>query len=192
MPKLDTFSLPAICGVYDEAVRAIPGYDKYDPAVEPKALIDYDKTKDNFIIALNPCMRHKKNERDKSKKIRQLIKEKVGRFPRKDAVACSAIITMPTTYEGDPHLFFEAASKAMMIAAGIKEDDVLYAVVHMDESTPHMHFAFLPSSYVRDYEQHKKEYEVKKDVAKAAGQKLPPRPVILKGELNRKIQPDEV
>ncbi len=191
MPTFDTFSLSRICGLFDEAIRTIPGYDKYDPNIEPKALIDYSKTKDNFMLFLNNCMRHKKGEHDKSKKIRKLIEEKTGKTARKDAVACSVIITMPTTYEGDPKLFFDVAAKAMMIAAGIKEDDVLYAVVHMDESTPHMHFAFLPSSYVRDYEHLKKDYEAKKDASKAAGNKLPPRPANLKGELNRKIDENE-
>lgn len=191
MPDFKTFSLPKICGLFDEAMRTIPGYDKYNPDVEPKALIDYGKTKDNYTLYLNDCMRHKKDERDKSKKIRQLIKEKTGKTPKSDAVACSVIITMPTTYEGDPRLFFEAAAKAMMIAAGIKEDDVLYAAVHMDESQPHMHFAFLPTSYVRNYEKHKDDYIKSCAVAKMNGKKAPSRPAILKGELNRKIGEDE-
>ena len=191
MPDLQQYSLPQICGLFDEAMRTIPGYDRYDPSKEVKALIDYEKTKDNYTLIINDCMRHKKDEKNKSKKLRQLLEEKTGRTARKDAVACSIIFTMPEDYEGDPKKFFEAASKALMIAAGIKEDDVLYAAVHMDESQPHMHFAFLPTSYVRNYDKYKAEYDHKKALAKAEGRKEPSRPTILKGEVNRKIMPDE-
>ncbi len=191
MPDLQQYSLPQICGLFDEAMRTIPGYDKYDPSKEVKALIDYEKTKDNYAIKINDCMRHKKDEKNKSRKLRQLLEEKTGRTARKDAVACSIIFTMPEDYEGDPKKFFEAASKALMIAAGIKEDDVLYAVVHMDESQPHIHFAFLPTSYVRDYDMYKAEYDHEKALAKAEGRKEPSRPTILKGEVNRKVLPDE-
>ena len=192
MPDLETFSLSRICGTFDEAMRTIPGYDKYDPTVEPKALIDYNKTKDNFALYINDCMRHKKGEKDKSKKIRKLIEEKTGKTPRKDAVACSIILTLPEGYKGDPHIFFVAAHKALMIAAGIKESDVLYSVVHVDESQPHLHFAFLPTSYVRDYDKKKEDYDKVRAEAKMSGKKEPSRPASLKGDVNRKIEEDEI
>ncbi len=78
-----------------------------------KALIDYSKTKDNFAYIINDCMRHNKGEKDKSKKIRELIKEKTGKSPRKDAVACSIILTMPEDYEGDIKSFVEIGCKAL-------------------------------------------------------------------------------
>lgn len=191
MPDLKTYSLSKICGLFDEAIRTIPGYASYDPTYEPRALIDYEKTKDNFALYINPCMRHKKNERKKSEKIEALIKEKTGKNPRKDTVACSIILTMPEDYEGDVRLFFEAGVKALCITCGIKEEDILYACVHMDESQPHLHFAFLPMSYVRDYDAKLAEYNIQRDEAKANGTKVPARPTILKGEVNRKIGEDE-
>lgn len=191
MPDLKTYSLSKICGLFDEAIRTIPGYASYDPTYEPRALIDYEKTKDNFALCINPCMRHKKGEKNKSRKIEALIKEKTGKTPRKDAVACSIILTMPEGYEGDVRLFFEAGMKALCITCGIKEEDILYACVHMDESQPHLHFAFLPMAYVRNYDEKLSEHNQRRDEAKATGTKVPARPTILKGECNRKIGEDE-
>lgn len=191
MPNLKTYSLSQICGLFDEAIRTIPGYDKYDPTYEPKALINYDKTKDNYALYINPCMLHKKGERNKSQKIINLIQEKTGKTPRKDCVACSLIVTLPSSYEGDPRTFFEASVNTLCTICGIKKEDILYACVHMDESQPHLHFAFLPMAYVRDYDTKLEEYNRQRDVAKANGTKVPARPTILKGEVNRKIGENE-
>lgn len=191
MPNLETYSLPQICGLFDEAIRTIPGYEKYDPTYEPKALIDYEKTKDNYALYINRCMLHKKGERNKSQKIINFIQEKTGKTPRKDTVACSLIFTLPRDYEGDPQTFFETGVKALCIICGIKKEDILYACVHMDESQPHLHFAFLPMAYVREYDTKLTEYNQKRDEAKANGTKVPARPTILKGEVNRKIGGNE-
>lgn len=45
--------------------------------------------------------------------------------------------------------FFETAFKAWLKVAGIREQDVLYAVVHMDETFPHLHIMALPT-YVKE------------------------------------------
>lgn len=41
--------------------------------------------------------------------------------------------------------FFEVAFESWLIVAGIRRQDVLYAVVHMDESFPHLHIMALPT-----------------------------------------------
>ncbi len=41
--------------------------------------------------------------------------------------------------------FFSSALKAWQKNAGIRDQDMLYAVVHMDETTPHLHVCALPS-----------------------------------------------
>ncbi len=192
MADFKTYSLAKICALFDEAMRTIPGYEKYDPTYEPRALIDYEKTKNNYAIKINDCMRHRKSEKNKAKKIEALIKEKTGKTPRKDTAVCSIILTLPRDYEGDTKLFFEAACKALCITCGIKESDVLYAVVHADESQEHLHFAFLGISYVRNYDSKKSEWEASVRQAKENGTKIPARPTILKGECNRKIEEDEV
>ena len=45
--------------------------------------------------------------------------------------------------------FFETAFKAWLKVAGIREQDVLYAVVHMDETFPHLHIMALPT-YIKE------------------------------------------
>ena len=40
--------------------------------------------------------------------------------------------------------FFEAAYAAWKINANIRDEDILYAIVHMDESFPHLHIMCLP------------------------------------------------
>ncbi len=41
--------------------------------------------------------------------------------------------------------FFKSALRAWQINAGIRDEDMLYAVVHMDETFPHLHIMALPS-----------------------------------------------
>ena len=80
-----------------------------------------------------------------------LLKERiktlgVTRKIRDDAVlSCSCIITLPTDYTGDTEAFMRSAYKALTeILCKGHEDRVIQAEVHMDEKTPHMHFAFYP------------------------------------------------
>ena len=64
---------------------------------------------------------------------------------RSDAVAFgSTILTLPKNYEGDSRQFFEESYKALKHIYRLREEDIISAYVHMDETTPHMHFYFLP------------------------------------------------
>ncbi len=45
----------------------------------------------------------------------------------------------------DIEIFFRSALKAWQKNAGIRDEDMLYAVVHMDETQPHLHIAALPT-----------------------------------------------
>ena len=65
---------------------------------------------------------------------------------------------------------------------GIKEDDILYAIVHMDESFPHLHFAFFPAAYVQDQAAWQ-AYQAQPTKGK--------RPRSLRGDINRTIAPVE-
>lgn len=220
MPNLRQYSYGEIMALFDEAVRTIPGYDRYDPNKEVKALIDYESTKNNYAIEINDCMiLCGKQYAKKSQFIEELVKERLGKAPRKDATACSIVFTLPRGYlaghdfglteeegtalqksfednDGMPddaheralflsarekltHVewsdeekekireYFETAVPSLCKVCGIKREDVLYAVVHMDESMPHLHFAFLPMQYGREaYEQAKaREAALGKDVA---------------------------
>lgn len=67
---------------------------------------------------------------------------------RKDVnVACSWIVTLPKDFKElnkgrDPREFFEGTYKFLENRYG--KDNVVSAYVHMDETTPHMHFCFVP------------------------------------------------
>ena len=219
MPNLRQYSYGGIMANFDEAVRTIPGYDQYDPNKEVKALIDYDRTKNNYAIEINDCMilRGKQYEK-KSRFIEELVTERLGKAPRRDATACSIVFTLPRDYlaghdfglteeeytafqksfednDGMPddaheralflsarekltHVewsdeekekireYFEAAVPSLCKVCGIRREDVLYAVVHVDESMPHLHFAFLPMQYGRE------AYEEAKARAAAQGKDL--------------------
>lgn len=233
MPNLRQYSYGGIVANFDEAVRTIPGYDRYDPNKEVKALIDYERTKNNYAIEINDCMiLHGKQYEKKSQFIEELVTERLGKAPRKDATACSIVFTLPRDYlaghdfglteeeytalqksfednDGMPddaheralflsarekltHVewsdeekekireYFETAVPSLCKVCRIRREDVLYAVVHVDESMPHLHFAFLPMQYGREaYEEAKARAAAQgKDVAtlksiEADGVKIP-------------------
>lgn len=66
------------------------------------------------------------------------------RAPRKDAVRfCDAVLTLPATFPATrSREFFEAAYAFLEERYGA--ENVVSAWVHMDESTPHMHFCWVP------------------------------------------------
>lgn len=78
--------------------------------------------------------------------------------------------------------FFEKAIPVFCKILGIKEDDILYAIVHMDESFPHLHFSFLPAAYVQDQAAWQ-TYQAQPAKGK--------RPRSLRGDINRTIAPSE-
>lgn len=69
----------------------------------------------------------------------------LARQPRKNAIVmCDVVVTAPRDLrEGDERLFFTAMYDELCEMWG-GEDRCVLAAVHMDESMPHMHFAFVP------------------------------------------------
>ena len=71
-----------------------------------------------------------------------------NRAIRKDAVLCDEwIITSDKSFfeklsEGETRKFFETAKN--YFAENYGEDNIAYASVHLDESTPHMHMGVVP------------------------------------------------
>ena len=66
----------------------------------------------------------------------------------------SWVITMPTDYTGNKALFFREAYNFMENRYG--KDNVVSAYVHLDETSPHMHFCFVPVIF----DNKKQEYKV--------------------------------
>ena len=57
-------------------------------------------------------------------------------------VVCSWMLTLPKDFDGDEKAFFEEGYRFMANRYG--EENVISAWVHMDETTPHLHFKFVP------------------------------------------------
>lgn len=66
------------------------------------------------------------------------------RAPRKDAVRmCDCVLTLPKTLDSSrEEEFFASAYEFLSERYGV--DNVISAWVHLDETTPHMHFAWVP------------------------------------------------
>ena len=124
---------------------------KYDRAAVGHLLAHYDrqaehisneninpeKTKENFNLG---------PDRDQSQG--DFIRERCGQVKmqnRKDVnVMCTWIVTEPADLpEADRQIFFRETYDFLMDRYG-GEKNVISAYVHMDEVTPHMHFAFVP------------------------------------------------
>lgn len=71
-------------------------------------------------------------------------------------VMCSWVVTLPKEVKGkdDTEYFFKKAYEFLEKRYG--KENVVSAFVHMDEKTPHMHFAFVPVVY----DEKKKRYKV--------------------------------
>lgn len=62
---------------------------------------------------------------------------------RKDVnVMCTWVVTLPKDFEGSDKRFFHETYRFLANRYG--KENVISAWVHMDEATPHMHFAFVP------------------------------------------------
>ena len=76
-------------------------------------------------------------------------------YKRKDVNwLVSWVITIPSDYKGNESLFFKETYNFMENRYG--KDNVVSAYVHLDETSPHMHFCFVPVIF--DYQ--KQEYKV--------------------------------
>lgn len=76
------------------------------------------------------------------------VDERIGeldlkRAPRKDAVRMvDTVVTLPQAYVGDVHAFMVATKETLDEIFGAQ--NCVGAWVHMDETTPHMHYASVP------------------------------------------------
>lgn len=69
--------------------------------------------------------------------------EELKVFKRKDVnYMADWIVTEPGDYKGDSKDFFKATYDFLESKYG--KENIISAYVHMDETTPHMHFAFVP------------------------------------------------
>lgn len=126
-------------GLLNEYDRSM--YGKTDST--SKGIIDKNRTKDNY----NLCS-HSQYKPKEIVAIQEKIRGK--KFAKNGNLFGTTIITLPKDYTGDTKKFFESAYKSLKKMYGLKEEDVVSAYVHMDETTPHLHFCFIPVKHLED------------------------------------------
>ncbi len=103
-----------------------------DRKTKTESNIDYTKTKDNY--SLFDCNLNLYKE-----KCKELVK-------RKDAITlCDVVLTLPESMKYEPirkqQMFFMDALEGIIKHWG---GQPIFAEVHMDETTPHLHYGFMP------------------------------------------------
>ena len=106
--------------------------------------IDVNRTYLNYNLAPERTKKIGENEISMSQKeILEKRLSEVSRLNRKDVnVMCDWVLTVPKDFGGDAKKFFESAYDFYANRYG--EENVISSWVHMDETTPHMHFSFVP------------------------------------------------
>lgn len=98
--------------------------------------IDLSRTHLNYNLAVNQTMRQGEFIRKRCSEVKLHNRANVK-------VMCSWVITAPKELPKEElQAFFKACYEFMAKRYG--EENVISAYVHMDETTPHMHFAFVP------------------------------------------------
>ena len=125
---IQKYNKAAVCHMFDHYDRNRPG---------KKSNIDADKTYQNYNLAAEdqPLPQF-------DFLLQRMSEVKVQK--RKDVIVmCDWAITAPKTLaEHEYDTFFREAYKFMTERYG--KENVISAYVHMDESTPHMHYSFIP------------------------------------------------
>lgn len=123
--------------------------DKEAPTERANKNIDPERTQENYNLM----------ERDKTPQ--EYFEERLGQLyhiDRKDInVMCDWVITLPKDYDGKPEDFFRETTQFLNDRYGA--DNCIGAFVHNDETTPHMHYCFIPVVPDRN-EKHEQDYKV--------------------------------
>ena len=108
-----------------------------------KSIIDRERTHLNYNLCPHPQY---------TKQEIIAIQERIrGKKMRKDGILFgSTILTLPKDFEGDKKEFFKSAYENLKKIYGLRDEDVVSAYVHEDESTVHTHFYFIPILHQED------------------------------------------
>lgn len=120
------------------------GIDSPDTHEHSNEQIDRSRTHLNYDLKDRDGLTAYAYYKAKIDDISAKTKERTGKGIRKDAVTlCSWAVTAPQSLPEDKQSeFFEECYK--WFAERYGESNIVTAAVHMDETTPHMHFQFMP------------------------------------------------
>lgn len=128
----------------DEMIGLTPHNERFKKKYSNKN-IDLSKTSQNY---------HLKRPQENSylKEYQRLIKENnlnQGQLHKNSIYVCEVILTSDNTFfneigKTETKRYFEECFKFMAEYKGIGKENILSAVVHLDEETPHMHLVYIP------------------------------------------------
>lgn len=122
------------------------------------------KTRGHTNKDINPERTHlnyyfKKNELSYIKEFDKLRKEKdlKGHIKSNSIILCEMLFTSDKEFfdsigENETKRYFEESYKFVCNYKNLGEENILSAVVHLDEGTPHMHLVFVPVVHTKDKE----------------------------------------
>ena len=143
----EKYAISQLSGLLAEAIPTRPMYKDRTGQLKDtvsKSNIDFTKTEQNY----NLCS----HDPYTTKQMKEMYTRITGRTVRKDAKWGGTVLTLPKELKNEPEdvkrAFFEASYKILRDDIyKIKEEDVIIGAVHMDETTPHMHFYYIPHHY---------------------------------------------
>lgn len=113
--------------------------------------IDPERTNLNYYF--------KKNELSYIKEFDKLRKEKnlKGHIKSNSIILCEMLFTSDKEFfddigEQETKRYFEESYKFVCNYKNLGEENIISAVVHLDEGTPHMHLVFIPVVHIKDKE----------------------------------------
>lgn len=139
MAHLEKFT-KAACGHlfkhYERAKEFDPDTGQFEYVKFDNQQIDLSRTHLNYNLAVNQTLRQGEFIRKRCSEVKLQNRKNVN-------VMCSWVVTAPKDLPDEElQAFFKACYDFMAKRYG--EENVISAYVHMDETTPHIHFAFIP------------------------------------------------
>ena len=134
----------------DEMIQLAPHNERFKKKYSNKN-IDLSKTSQNYHLKLP-------KENTYLKEYNRLIKENnlfQGQLHKNSIYVCEVILTSDNTFfngigKKETKRYFKECFKFMIEYNGIGKENILTAVVHLDEETPHMHLVYMPVVNAKD------------------------------------------
>ena len=134
----------------DEMIGLAPHNERFKKKYSNKN-IDLSKTNQNYHLKLP-------KENTYLKEYNRLIKENnlsQGQLHKNSIYVCEVILTSDNTFfneigKKETKRYFQECFKFMTEYKGIGKENILTAVVHLDEETPHMHLVYIPVVNAKD------------------------------------------
>ena len=134
----------------DEMIGLAPHNERFKKKYSNKN-IDLSKTSQNYHLKLP-------KENTYLKEYNRLIKENnlsQGQVHKNSIYVCEVIITSDNSFfneigKKETKRYFQECFKFMTEYKGIGRENILTAVVHLDEETPHMHLVYIPVISTKD------------------------------------------